>query len=45
MLGAQLLSYHNLYFLIHLVKRARQAIEEKRYEEFRKDFWKKYPKK
>lgn len=42
MLGAQLLSYHNLHFLINLVKKARKAIEEQRYEQFREDFWKKY---
>jgi len=45
MLWAQLLSYHNLYFLVQLTKKARQAILENRYSEFREDFWKKYPRK
>ena len=40
-LGMQLLSYHNLYFLIHLCKNARIAIQENRYEKFRSDFWRK----
>ncbi|MDD2870651.1 MAG: tRNA guanosine(34) transglycosylase Tgt [Candidatus Gracilibacteria bacterium] len=44
MLGMQLLSYHNLYFLINLGKRARKAILENKYEQFRNDFWEKYPK-
>lgn len=39
-----LLSYHNLHFLIHLAKQAREAILENRFEEFRDNFWKKYPK-
>ncbi len=42
MLGMQLLSYHNLYFLVNLAKKARTAILENRYEEFRNDFWKHY---
>jgi len=44
MYGMQLLSYHNLYFLINLGKKARIAILENRFEEFRNDFWFKYPK-
>lgn len=44
MLWMQLLSYHNLYFLINLGKRARKAILENKYEQFRNDFWEKYPK-
>ncbi|MDD3144522.1 MAG: tRNA guanosine(34) transglycosylase Tgt [Candidatus Gracilibacteria bacterium] len=44
MLGMQLLSYHNLHFLIHIAKKARVAILENRYEEFRNKFWEKYPK-
>ncbi|MBF0913808.1 tRNA guanosine(34) transglycosylase Tgt [Candidatus Gracilibacteria bacterium] len=43
-LSMQLLSYHNLYFLINLAKQARKAILENKYEEFRKNFWKNYPK-
>ncbi|MCD5380879.1 tRNA guanosine(34) transglycosylase Tgt [Candidatus Gracilibacteria bacterium] len=41
-LGAQLLSYHNLYYLVNLAKQARKAILENRFEEFRDDFWKEY---
>ncbi len=44
-LWKQLLSYHNLHFLIHLAKKARIAILEDRYEQFRDDFWKHYDKK
>ncbi len=42
MLWMQLLSYHNLYFLINLATKARDAILENRYNEFRDDFWKNY---
>lgn len=42
MLWAQLLSYHNLYFLINLAKRSRNAILKNSYESFRNDFWSKY---
>lgn len=42
MLWMQLLSYHNLYFLINLTKKARNAILENRYDDFRNDFWNKY---
>jgi queuine tRNA-ribosyltransferase len=38
------LSYHNLYFLVNLAKKARNAILENKYEEFRNKFWEKYPK-
>ncbi len=44
MLWMQLLSYHNLYFLINLWKKARIAILENKFDDFRKDFWIKYPK-
>ena len=40
----QLISYHNLHFLINLCKKARVAILENKFEEFRKKFWEKYPK-
>ena len=43
-LWMQLLSYHNLYFLINLAKQARKAILKNKYEEFRENFWKNYPK-
>lgn len=42
MIWMQLMSYHNLYFLIHLAKKARSAILENKYDEFRDNFWKKY---
>jgi len=41
-LWGQLLSYHNLYYLVNLAKKARSAILENKFEEFRKDFWKNY---
>jgi queuine tRNA-ribosyltransferase len=41
-LGMQMMSYHNLYFLVNLAKKARVAISENKYEEFRNNFWKKY---
>lgn len=42
MLGMQLLSYHNLYLLVNLAKKARKAILENKYDAFRNDFWSKY---
>lgn len=41
MLWAQLISYHNLQFLLDITKNARNAILEWKYDEFRKDFWSK----
>lgn len=38
MLGAILLSIHNLWFLIHLMERAREAILASRYDEFLNDW-------
>jgi queuine tRNA-ribosyltransferase len=38
----QLLSYHNLYFLVNLAKKARKAILENNFKDFRKEFWEKY---
>ncbi|MCL2567518.1 MAG: tRNA guanosine(34) transglycosylase Tgt [Alphaproteobacteria bacterium] len=38
MLGAMLLTYHNLYFYHSLIKKSRQAIEENRFSEFKKEF-------
>ena len=37
-LGLRLTSYHNLYFLIKLMKDAREAIKEKRFKEFKERF-------
>jgi len=41
-LGLRLLTYHNMFFYIHLMQRIRQAIEEGRYDEFRERFITKY---
>ena len=38
-LAARLCSWHNLHFLISLMNRARQAILEGRFPEFRREFW------
>ena len=40
----QLISYHNLYFLIDLSQKARQAIIEGKFEEFKNNFWEKHEK-
>ena len=37
-LGLHLLSYHNVYFYVRLLKRIRQAIKENRFEDFKKEF-------
>ncbi len=42
MLGGTLGSIHNLYFIINLVKRARQAILDGNFQEFKKSFLEKY---
>jgi queuine tRNA-ribosyltransferase len=41
-LAARLCSWHNLHFLISLMNRARQAILEDRFPEFRRDFWSRF---
>lgn len=41
-LGARLTSYHNLYFLVHLMKDARIAIREGRFQQFKAEFIEKY---
>lgn len=41
-LSSILASYHNLYFLNNLVKEIRNAINENRFEEYRKNFLEKY---
>lgn len=38
MLGLRLCSYHNLHFLINLMKEARLAIQEDRYLDFKEEF-------
>ncbi len=40
MLGAQLLSIHNVYFFVQLVREIRAALREKRFMEFKKNFMK-----
>lgn len=41
-LGARLLSYHNLYFLTDLMSKIRESILEDRFMEFKKEFYLKY---
>ncbi len=41
-LGQRLTTYHNLYFLVNLMKDARKAILEDRFTEFKEDFIKNY---
>ncbi len=41
-LGARLLSIHNLYFLVHLMENVRKAIEQDSLEEFRREFYQNY---
>lgn len=41
-LGQRLTTYHNLYFLVNLMKNARKAILEDRYLEFKEEFIKNY---
>ena len=42
MLGMQLLSYHNIYFLNSMMEDIRKAIEEDRFLTFRKEFYERY---
>ena len=37
-LGQRLATYHNIWFLINLMKKARKAIEEGRFKEFKEEF-------
>lgn len=41
-LGGRLATYHNLYFLLKLMKDSRVAIKEKRFKEFKAEFEKNY---
>lgn len=41
-LGMRLLSYHNVYFYINLMKGIRSSLDEGTFEEFKNDFLKKY---
>lgn len=42
MLGAHLLSYHNLYFLLKLSEKIRDAIKEDSFIDLKREFYKKY---
>lgn len=44
-LGARLTSYHNLYFLVNLMKEARLAIKENKFKEFKENFINNYEQK
>ncbi|MDY2918800.1 MAG: tRNA guanosine(34) transglycosylase Tgt [Anaerococcus sp.] len=41
-LGARLLTYHNLYFLLKMCENIREAIMEDRFLEYKEEFYKKY---
>ena len=41
-LSAMLASYHNLYFLIHMMQDVRQALAEERFPEYKREFFEKY---
>lgn len=41
-LGMRLVSYHNLYFLLKLTDNIRKAIEEDRFLDYKKEFYKKF---
>ena len=41
-LGARLLTIHNLYFLVNLMKNVRESIEADRFLEFREEFYNNY---
>ena len=41
-LGLKLISYHNVYFYVNLMKEIRDAVKEDRYKEFQKGFLERY---
>ena len=41
-LGARLTSYHNLYFLLRMMDQIREAIEQDRFTEYKKEFFENY---
>ncbi len=41
-LSSMLLTTHNLHFLVHLMERIRESIEQDRFSEFKKEFYGKY---
>ena len=42
MLAMRLVSLHNIYFYVKLIQHSREAIQENRFDEFKKEFVKKY---
>jgi len=42
LLGLRLVSLHNIYFYLHLMKSVREAIKESKFEEFKNEFVSKY---
>lgn len=42
LLGMRLLSIHNLYFILNMMKNARNAIKNNGFDEYKKDFMEKY---
>ncbi|MDD5286449.1 MAG: tRNA guanosine(34) transglycosylase Tgt [Desulfuromonadaceae bacterium] len=42
-LASQLNTYHNLHFYLDLIRRAREAIQENRFDLFRRQFYSQYP--
>ena len=40
--GGRLATIHNLRYLLRLMERIRKAIEEDRFDEFRRDFFNQY---
>ena len=41
-LSSMLLSYHNLHFLVHTMQNIREAIEQERFTEYKREFYMKY---
>lgn len=41
-LSSMLLSHHNLYFLVHTMQHIREAIEQDRFTEYKREFYSKY---
>jgi queuine tRNA-ribosyltransferase len=41
-LGQRLATYHNLYFLLHMMKNSRKAIIEKKFKEYKEEFLENY---
>jgi queuine tRNA-ribosyltransferase len=39
MLGLELLSLHNIYFFLQTMRNIRQAIQDDKFQDFKKDFF------